>query len=151
MKIILASFIALMIILLGSWQELLKDKSVSPPSRSASSVLTIDEAEIAVEIADTLAARARGLSGRRALAEDAGLLFVFDTADYHGFWMKEMNFPIDIIWFDDDWRVVGITPNATPQDFPKVYQPPAPTRYVLEVNAGFAAVHHLGIGTQARW
>ena len=111
--------------------------------------LTIGETKIAVEIADTDASRARGLSGRPSLAENTGLLFIFDRADYHSFWMKKMRFPIDIIWLDDNWRVVDLTENISPQDFPKTYPPRAPARYVLEINAGFIADHQITIGDQA--
>ena len=57
--------------------------------------------------------------------------------------MKEMNFPIDIIWLDDNWRVIDLTKNISEKDFPKIYQPRLPARYVLEVNAGFIAKHHI--------
>ncbi|MFH1170332.1 MAG: DUF192 domain-containing protein [Candidatus Vogelbacteria bacterium] len=112
-------------------------------------ILTIGNTKILVEIADTEATRTRGLSGRPSLAENTGLLFIFDHADYYNFWMKEMNFPIDIIWFDDNWRVIDVTINALPQDFPATYQPRAPARYVLEVNAGFSSAHQITIGAQA--
>lgn len=111
--------------------------------------LEIGTAKLEIEIADTDAARAQGLSGRAALAANRGLLFIFDRADYHGFWMKEMNFPIDIIWLDDNWQVIDLTENISPKDFPTTYQPRAPARYILEVNAGFIATHRLIIGAQA--
>src|SRR3989344_1681259 len=92
--------------------------------------------------------RARGLSGRRSLEENQGMLFVFNTADYYNFWMKDMYFPIDIIWLNDDWRVIDLTENISPKNFPVTYQPRAPARYVLEVNAGFIVAHRMTIGTR---
>jgi len=137
-KIILASLIIVLIILFGSHQ-----------TPSVISTLSINGVKIIVEIADTETTRAQGLSNRLSLTENAGLLFIFNRADYYSFWMKEMNFPIDIIWLDDNWRIVDITANASPQDFPQTYQPRAPARYVLEVNAGFIVTHDIVIGAQA--
>ena len=102
--------------------------------------------KLEVEIADDDAERAQGLSGREALAPDRGLLFVFDEPAAAGFWMRNMNFPIDIIWIDGAWRVVGITANVSPDSFPQVFYPPEPIKYVLETNAGWALKNNLQIG-----
>lgn len=112
--------------------------------------LKIGDSKLGIEIVDTDATRARGLSGRPALDDGRGMLFVFDRADYHGFWMKDMRFPIDIIWFNDDWRVIDITENISPEDFPKIYRPRSPVRYVLEINAGFTAANKIILGDTAR-
>lgn len=141
-KIIFAGVLVVLIILLDSHQVSLT-KTVS-----VASTITIGNTKIAVEIADTPTTRTQGLSGRATLAENTGMLFIFDRDDYYNFWMKDMRFPLDMIWFDDNWRIVDITANALPQDFPKTYQPRAPARYVLEVNAGFSATHHLTINDQ---
>lgn len=119
------------------------------PARQVFDILEIGGTNIAVEIVDTPATRTRGLSGRAILAENTGMLFIFDRADYHSFWMKEMNFPIDIIWLDDNWRIVDLTENISPNDFPTTYRPRAPARYVLEVNTGFIATHQIITGSQA--
>jgi len=87
-----------------------------------------------VRIADSLAERAQGLSGTTALAPDEGMLFVFERAGMYGFWMKDMYYPIDIIWLNDELRPVGITKNISPDTFPTVFYPPVPVRYVLEVS-----------------
>lgn len=112
------------------------------------SSLQIGNAKLEVEIADTETERARGLSGRAALEENRGMLFVFDEPGQYGFWMKDMNFPIDIVWIDENWRVAGITGNVSPDSYPQVFYPPRPIKYALEVNTGFAITHHLTIGTQ---
>src|SRR3989344_6562762 len=67
--------------------------------------LSIGETQLIVEIADTDVTRENGLSDRLTLPENAGMLFIFNTDDYHHFWMKDMNFPLDLIWIDDNWRV----------------------------------------------
>lgn len=90
---------------------------------------------IRVEIAGTNAERVRGLSGRRDLAPGSGLLFVFPESATYGFWMKEMRFPIDIVWIGEDLRIVHIAANVAPQTYPKVFRPAEPARYVLEMPA----------------
>jgi uncharacterized membrane protein (UPF0127 family) len=90
-----------------------------------------------VEIADTDAERTLGLSGRESLAENNGLLFVFETEGYHGIWMKEMNFPIDIAWLDKNKKIIHLEHNVAPETYPKVFNPPTPDLFVLETNAGF--------------
>lgn len=98
-----------------------------------------------VAIARTVAARERGLSGRKGLAPDEGMLFIFDAADTYGFWMKEMLFPIDILWLNGS-RIVDIStdlPPSVPGDRLPVFYPRVPADRVLEVPAGFAKVHGL--------
>lgn len=80
------------------------------------------------------AERIKGLSDRPNLAGDRGLLFVFEKPDLHGFWMKDMNFPISIIWLDEKCVVTGFKQNATPESYPEVFYPQKPSPYVVEVN-----------------
>lgn len=91
-----------------------------------------------VEIAKTPGQLTKGLSGRPSLSPGSGLLMVFGSDGYHGIWMKDMNFPIDIIWLNADMSVVKVENNAQPADYPRVYAPNVPSRYVLEVPAGAA-------------
>ncbi|MBI4159876.1 DUF192 domain-containing protein [Candidatus Wolfebacteria bacterium] len=103
---------------------------------------------VRVLIARTPAEITRGLSGRRSLDPDAGMLFVFEKADRYRFWMPDMRFPIDILWINDG-TIVDIDADASnifdPAN-PKFYTPQAPVRYVLEVNAGFAHRKNIRIG-----
>ncbi len=82
----------------------------------------------------------KGLSGRPALPLDEGMLFLFPSASVRAFWMKDMNFPIDIIWIDKGWRVVGVEAHATPDSYPKTFTSPSPVARVLEI----ASVGELG-------
>lgn len=108
--------------------------------REASARITVGGAEFAVEVADTAYRRMQGLSGREALAEGRGMLFLFDTPGAPGFWMKDMKFPIDIVWISGG-RVLGVEANVSPDDAPSrtVYYPPAPVDRALEIPAGSAA------------
>lgn len=93
--------------------------------------------QIKARIADSAGEREKGLSSQKSLKSDEGILFVFDKSGYYGFWMKEMNFPIDIIWIDENWKVIGINKNLKPESYPKIYYPPKPVKYVLEISAKF--------------
>jgi len=104
---------------------------------------------LTVVLATTLSAQERGLSGLPSLPNNEGMLFVFDHADYWGFWMINMKFPLDIIWFNSEKQVVWTEPDlhpCPPSNCP-VLMPNVRTMYVLEVNAGFLSAHHITLGT----
>lgn len=111
------------------------------------SVLRINGKEIEVEIVNTPLAQARGLSGRDAIGENKGMLFVFNEPAVQKFWMKGMKFPIDIIWIKDN-MIVGFEENVQPEpgisdgDL-KIYSSAEPVEKVLELQAG--GVRRLGI------
>lgn len=101
-------------------------------------------------VAATPAAREKGLGGRAGLEPTQGMLFIFPEDGAYAFWMKDMQFSIDIIWFAADGMVVGMWQNVAPNTYPRAYAPDAPARYVLEVPAGFVASHQVKIGSIAR-
>jgi uncharacterized membrane protein (UPF0127 family) len=75
---------------------------------------------------------------RKELGAMAGMLFVFDAATEHAFWMKNTVLPLDMIFLGEDRKVVGIVKDAVP--FTTTSRTVGvPSRYVLEVNAGFSA------------
>lgn len=98
--------------------------------------LKIGDKSISVEVADDDFERAKGLSGRTSLKDGHGLLFIFPKKGLHGFWMKDMRFPIDIIWLDDELKIVEIARNIDPATFPQTFYPPIPIKYVVETNPG---------------
>jgi M6 family metalloprotease-like protein len=104
---------------------------------------------LTVELATTLSAQEKGLSGLPSLPSNQGMLFVFGQEGYWAFWMIDMKFPLDIIWFNSAREVVWTEPDLQPcpQYDCQVITPDAESTYVLEVNAGFIAAHHITIGT----
>ena len=103
---------------------------------------------LSVEVAKSTADQQKGLSDRDSMANDHGMLFVFDSEANWGFWMKGMRFSLDIIWFDSQRHVVFLEqslPPCTPQDC-QIYTPPVKAMYVLEVNAGFVQNHNIVLG-----
>jgi len=110
--------------------------------------LLIGDKTFNVEIADTIASRTRGLSGRGFLGEGDGMFFIFPYSAIQHFWMKGMKFPIDIIWIVDN-KIVGIEHEVTnifDQEKPVFYLPSQAVDYVLEVNSGFARTQGLLVG-----
>ena len=103
---------------------------------------------LTVELATTPAQQAQGLSDRDSMAANHGMLFVFTQEGEWSFWMHEMRFPLDMIWFNSTRQVVFIEqdlPPCTPTSCP-VYTPPVNALYVLEVNAGFVSAHDVMLG-----
>jgi uncharacterized protein len=139
------------------------DEHVVAPATAtaiATAVVAADEIELRydggvlrVELAITAQERAAGLSNRDSLADDAGMLFVFERARIPSFWMKDTRIPLDMIWIGEDKRIVEIDADVQPEpgvadaDL-KRYGPDVPVAYGLEVNAGTAARLGLRPGSQ---
>ncbi len=105
---------------------------------------------VTVEVMVSPEDRAMGLMFRPALPLERGLLFVFPQLDFHGFWMKNCKFPIDIVWLDEQQRVVHVAPHVPPckaEPCP-VYQPMRRALYVVELNAGQAAREKVALGAR---
>ena len=111
-------------------------------------VIYIGDKKIEVELAQTEVERYQGLSNRKTLDQNNGMLFVFDGYYIPTFVMRDMLFSIDIIWIKDD-MVVGFEKNMPRSELDKdliAYQPKNFINYVLEVNAGFVEQNNIKIG-----
>jgi uncharacterized membrane protein (UPF0127 family) len=75
------------------------------------------------------------------------MLFVFSEVATRGFWMRNMSFPIDIVWIDKNKNVIGILEDVDPDTYPNIFFPPSPVKYVLELNAGYADKNGIASGT----
>ncbi len=107
-----------------------------------------------VMVAETPAQQFRGLGKRDSLAPYGGMLFLFDESDRHAFVMRDMRFPIDIVWFDRG-TVVDIASNVAiepdrPEDQLTRYYPRTEANTVLELSAGWAEKYDLKIGDSLR-
>jgi len=123
-------------ILIGGWLAL----------NLSASVIHIGDTMLQAEIVDTQEKREKGLSNRESLGERRGMLFLFEKSGRYGFWMKEMNFAIDIIWIDKNKSVVEITTNVDPKTFPEIFYPKETIQYVIESQAGFTEVNEIQLG-----
>ena len=123
-------------------------KTEMPPPQSRSgepkqsiSQVSIENVIFNVELAQMPEERRRGLSKRKNLCPQCGMLFIFPREDYYPFWMKDTLIPLDIIWIDENWRVIDFVPFAQPQGSRRdnelpIYYPKKPAQYVLEVPGG---------------
>lgn len=109
-----------------------------------------DGTTIRLELADTEAGRIEGLMFRDFLAEDAGMLFIFEREGLWPFWMKNTFIPLDMIWLDSNGVIVDIRANVQPcrLDPCPSYWPRSAARAMLEINAGLAAKHGLKSGNR---
>jgi len=103
-----------------------------------------------VELARNDFERARGLMFRASLAADQGMLFIFDSQGEYPFWMKNTQIPLDIIWIDEDRKVVFISADTSPclQATCESIDPQKLAKYVLELNGGAAQKIGLEMGDQ---
>ena len=107
-------------------------------------IIKVDDIVLQVEIADTDPARARGLMFQEELPYDKGMFFVFDDEQVRSMWMLNMQFPLDVMWFDGKGNMVHIEKNAEPcksalETMTCTFQNAdnKKAHYVLEVTAGF--------------
>ena len=105
---------------------------------------------VRVEIADSAEERSLGLMYRNDLAEDQGMLFLFEKDADHSFWMKNTPLSLDMIFISADGEVVGVAPDAEPFSLRPVRIHKS-SRDVLEVRAGFAKRHGIAAGARARY
>jgi uncharacterized membrane protein (UPF0127 family) len=115
-------------------------------ARSKEPTAKVNGSVIRLEIADTPDAQAKGLSGRSGLDKHQGMLFVFQDNAAHCFWMKDMQFNIDIVWLDGDQRVVHVEKDVSPATYPNSFCPKEDNRYALEVAAGKAQDMGVSVG-----
>ena len=109
-------------------------------------LVTIGANTYYTDLAITESERENGLSAWPNLGINRGMLFVFDTPFEYGFWMKDMDFPIDIIWIGADKKIVYIEKNVQPDSYPTKYSPDKPALYVLEIPAGESEASHFAVG-----
>ena len=109
----------------------------------------INDKQFLVEVAQSDAQKSLGLSDREGLNQNAGMLFIFNKPSKQYFWMKDMKFPIDIVWIDENKKIVGLVENAKPEDYPETYPSPQNVVYVLEIGSGEVKKQGIKIGDGA--
>jgi len=123
------------------------DSQMPSPKNSAPAapVIRLGNATLKVEIVQNDEERMRGLMYREQLAEDEGMLFVFEEARIQAFWMRNTFIPLDIAFIDAGGKIIDIQ-RMEPLDETKSYFSPAPVPYVLEVNAGWFERNAIKVG-----
>lgn len=105
---------------------------------------------VRVEVARTVAERQRGLMFREHMADDAGMIFLFEQPQQLAFWMHNTYIPLDMIFIRADMTVLGVVENAEPRTDDS-RQVPGASQYVLETNAGFARKHGITAGNLVKF
>ena len=150
-RVAIVLFLLMLAALLGGCNE---PQTGSP---TEASVRIGGETIYTVDMAVTPEDRQQGLSGRESMAQDVGMLFVFEEERPLHFWMKDMHFPLDIIWIDGQCQLAGVSadvptppPNANNADVPRA-QSDSPALYVFEVNAGEWARNGMSAGDRVEF
>jgi uncharacterized membrane protein (UPF0127 family) len=148
MKLLFETFIFLLIsaTLFVLYQNYWDDVRAALFSNTDEYTIYLGSVALAVSVADDEAERMQGLSGVPGLRDLEGKLFIFDTDAKQGIWMKDMQFPLDIIWIDRSLHIVHIEENVTPETYPNIFYPSSDARFVLEMNARFVSSLRIKVG-----
>jgi uncharacterized membrane protein (UPF0127 family) len=132
---------SLRIIVLGLAVLLLSGCAVAAMPR-----VTVGGQAVDAYLADTMAKRSEGLAGFDGLADGEALVFVYPDERVRTFGMKDVGFPIDVVFIGVDNTVTAIVPLYV-GDTRKI-QSPGPSRYVLELPQGWASAHDIAVGSE---
>lgn len=108
----------------------------------------ISNENLNAEVASTVESRNRGLSGRPCILPNQAMLFVFETPNQYKMWMKDMKFPIDIIWISADHKAVAVERDVKPSTYPDLFaNRDKPAEYVIEMKANRSSELGINLGT----
>jgi len=146
-NVILIVFIAVIALMVTSYfffkeKSEFKSKNLNGNEKN----ISVGGVNLLVDIADEPSEQAQGLSGRDLMAENKGMLFIFPESLIPSFWMKDMRFPLDMLWVDASGTIIAITKNIPPETYPNIFSPPSPILYVLEVNSGWSDRNNIKVG-----
>ena len=108
-------------------------------------ILVMGSKSYRYERADTALSQEKGLSGRTSLADDHAMIFVFEFPSEICFWMKDMKFPLDIIWLNSNKQIIHIEKDLSPNSYPNSYCPESPAKFVIEVNGGHVRADNIKV------
>jgi uncharacterized membrane protein (UPF0127 family) len=114
-------------------------------------VISTISSSVNIEVAKTVPEQEKGLSGRACIGADQGMLFTFDKPDSYEFWMKDMKFPIDIVWVNENKTVNSVTQDVLPSTYPQKFKGSSPSKYVLELQANRAQSLNITQGTDLKF
>lgn len=146
------------LLLVGILSTGCKDKPENQPQDISEPISFTKEAEayltrpggdtiqfLQLEIADDDYQRETGLMYRESMEQNQGMLFIFENEAPRGFYMKNTNIPLDLIFLNSQNKIVSITKNAKPQSLETIPSE-VPAQYVLEINAGLSDDWNLQVG-----
>jgi len=148
-RVVIILVAALAVLLTASIYYLNIMDYITPAAPLPTKQFTINNIPFTVEVASKSLDQARGLSGRKELLPNHGMMFVFSEPDVYEFWMKDMNFPLDFIWIRNK-TVVQLDSNIpAPVDnseTPARVSPKQPIDTVIEISAGWLAKNSIKVG-----
>ncbi len=116
--------------------------------------VTIDGRNFKVAVAASQQEREVGLSETKSLSQNQGMIFLFEKPGYYSFWMKNMKFPIDIVYINNN-TIVTIKNNAAPpknnNESLTIYTPTTPSDKVLEIQAGLSEKYNFKNGDKVKY
>lgn len=115
-------------------------------NKDKSPKLIINNKAVSLTIADNEEERHSGFGGVDSISDNQAMLFVFDKPDQYGFWMKDMKFPIDIVWLNENKEIIFIKENVSPDTYPNTFIPSSKALFVIEFNAGFVSRNNIKVG-----
>lgn len=142
--------VGLSIIMLAFIPFMLKQTSLpfSLGHRANEATAYINGTPFRVHLLTTEYQRVKGLSGQKKLDVNEGMMFVFEKDGQWGIWMKDMLFPIDIIWVAEDGTIVKVEQYVSPDTYPQVFTNEEPARYVFELMSGVTDAYNIEVGTK---
>ena len=153
MKKVLLLFALLLVVIGGVVlaQNYLKEGKISLFKKSPT--IIIGDHKFEVNVADSQEEREIGLSKAQSLSDNQGMVFLFEKPDYYSFWMKNMKFPIDIIYINGQEVVTiqsNVQPPTSPTESPIIYSPTEPSDKVLEIKAGLSEKYNFKKGDKVK-
>jgi uncharacterized membrane protein (UPF0127 family) len=123
------------------------DDGYTPPVRLRTiEVVCADKNIFKTYVANNESDREKGLSILKKINSDESMIFIFDTPMRYAFWMKDMKFPIDIVWLDENKKIVDIKSDVSPRTYPEAFAPDSESLYVMEFKAGTSKKINIKIG-----
>ncbi|MDD9867975.1 MAG: DUF192 domain-containing protein [Candidatus Campbellbacteria bacterium] len=113
------------------------------------SSVTINDAKIFVDVADTPLLRIRHINGRYYLKKDSGVFLIFDKEQKYGFLATQTFFSVDVVWLGKRRDVVHIEYGIEPHTFPEIFSPDKSAKYMLIVPANYVKEKGIKKGMRA--
>lgn len=150
MKLVVGLFALLLVIVLGGKFAMdYAAGNATLPFFEKTAKATTHNQTFKLTVAKTEKEKEEGLSVKKSIAQDGGMLFDFDKPGIYSFWMKSMKFPIDILFIKDD-KIVNIYQNVpapkSDTDQLPVYSPTQEINKVVEINAGLSSKYGIKEG-----
>ncbi|MFC1711343.1 DUF192 domain-containing protein [Patescibacteria group bacterium] len=145
-------YLILLIVFLIGILSIIAFKALSTKEQlqQSKNMLQVGKCKFNIETAKTAEEKKQGLSGRQSLDQYTGIMFYYDQPKIYSFWMKDMNFPLDFVWINEN-TIVDLSENIPPptnsNNIPRASSR-KPVNKVLEINAGMIKNCEINIGSE---